>query len=663
MNHDPGTILPRISFGREVCGDLSAADQREWLVTNGVGGYACGSVSGILNRRYHGLLVAALVPPGDRTLLLSHLDETADYKGRAYQLFTHRWSAGEVNPTGYQLLERFTLEGTVPVWVYAFQDALLEKRIWMEQGANTTYVRYTLLRGSAVTLSVKALVNHRSHHGRQGDWQPAITRLPNGLNVEEDLYLIGEGEASEVVPASAWYRGYFLARESYRGLDPLDDHLFAGRFRVHLKTGESWTLTASTSPEAGQHVPDALVRQHRHERSLLRQSGMEDAPERVRHLVLASDQFLVKRTVQNNPDGHSIIAGYPWFADWGRDSMIALPGLTLAAGRIHTAGSILQTFAGFLDKGMLPNNLPERGEAPGADDYNTVDAALWFLEAVRAWFEASRDTGLLRKLYPGMKEIIHWYEQGTRYGIGMDPGDSLLSSGEPGIQLTWMDAKIGEWVVTPRSGKAVEINALWYNGLRILQEAALNLGQPAQAQRCRIMADRVQASFSRFWNAEQGYCFDVLDTPAGSDASLRPNQLLAVSLHHSPLDRDKQRAVVDACARSLLTSHGLRSLAPDDPAYRGHYGGDQHHRDSAYHQGTVWAWLTGPFVSAHLRVYGDRSAARSFLEPLLDHLSGGCTGSLSEIFDGEPPYTPRGAFAQAWSVAEVLRAWKEVEQG
>ena len=336
--------------------------------------------------------------------------------------------------------------------------------------------------------------------------------------------------------------------------------------------------------------------------------------------------------------------------------MIALPGLTLDTGRTEVAAALLRTYAASVDQGMLPNRFPDGSQAPERGEYNTVDATLWCFEAVRAYRAATGDDDLLRDLYPGLQEIIRWHVRGTRFGIHAVLADGLLFSGEAGVQLTWMDAKVGDWVVTPRTGKAVEINALWYNALRTMADVARHLGKPAAEY--EELAERVQASFSRFWNDALGYCYDVVDGPTGDDASLRPNQLLAVSLHHSPLERAQQRAVVDVCARHLLASHGLRSLAPGDPAYVGHYGGDQRQRDAAYHQGTVWAWLIGPFVSAHLRVYGDRALARSYLAPLFDHLSGGCVGSINEIFDGDPPFAPRGAIAQAWSAAELLRAWR-----
>jgi len=337
--------------------------------------------------------------------------------------------------------------------------------------------------------------------------------------------------------------------------------------------------------------------------------------------------------------------------------MISLPGLALVTGRYEVAARILRTFAHFVDEGMLPNRFPDEGQTP---EYNTVDATLWYFEAVRAYYAATGDKSLLGDVFPVLSDIIEWHRRGTRYQIHLDPSDGLLYAGEPGVQLTWMDAKVGNWVVTPRIGKPVEINALWYNALRVMADFARHLERKRDLY--DRMADQAQSGFARFWNEETDYCYDVLDGPDGDDPTLRPNQLFPVSLPHSPLTQEQGRAVVDACARHLLTSHGLRSLAPDDPAYVGQYGGGQRGRDGAYHQGTVWSWLIGPFVSAHLRVYGDPEMARSFLRPLFQHLVDHGLGSVSEIFDGDPPFAARGCLAQAWGVAELLRAWQETEE-
>lgn len=662
-----------IDFGREVCGDLATAARREWLVTNGIGGYACGTIAGLLTRRYHGLLVAALKPPLGRTLLVAKLDETAAYDGRIYPLFVNRWASGHVNPADAQHLERFRLEGTVPIWTYACADALLEKRVWMQQGANTTYIRYDLCRALApLTLTLQALVDYRGHHAstRADAWKMYIQPLTGGLLITAfdgatPFCLLSDDALC--TPQHDWHRHFFLAQEAYRGLDAQEDHLHAGTFQRTLQPGESLTIVATTDSEANADGVRAYAQRQAYEQKLVdqarrsarpRQHGKQQSlPSWVQQLVLAADQFIVHRRLPDSPQGLSVIAGYPWFGDWGRDTMIALPGLALATGRPDVAARILRTFARYVDRGMVPNRFPELGEAP---EYNTVDATLWYLEAMREYYSATEDNELLRELFPLLQEIIDWHERGTRYGIHVDPEDGLLFAGEQGAQLTWMDAKVGDWVVTPRIGKAVEVNALWYNAQCAMGEFAARLGEPHQRYRKR--AKRVRASFQRFWNQPAGYCYDVVDGPNGDETALRPNQLLAVALPDSPLESEQQRAVVDVCARRLLTSHGLRSLAAHEPAYVGSYGGDQRQRDAAYHQGTVWAWLIGPFVRAHLRVYRDPALAQSFLQPLIRHLSDGCVGTLGEVFDGDAPFVPRGCLAQAWSVAEVLRAWQLTEE-
>jgi predicted glycogen debranching enzyme len=657
-----------LELSREACGDLRVAGEREWLVTNGIGGYASGTISGLLTRRYHGLLIAALRPPLGRMLLLTKLDETATYDGRTYPLFANRWAGGQVQPAGFHYLQRFYLEGTTPVWAFACADAMLEKRIWMQPGANTTYVRYDLRRATApLTLTIKALVNYRGHHGNThaDDWQMRITSMKHGLRVTAfegatPFYLLSD--QAKATALHDWYKNFFLSVEDYRGLEAHEDHLHAGGFRVTLHPGESLTLVASTQATPNLDGAGAYTERQAYEQDLIAQSGVlsqskdghADAPDRARHLVLAADQFIVRRALPDDPNGRTVIAGYPWFGDWGRDTMISLPGLTLVTGRHDVAARILRTFARFVDQGMLPNRFPDEGERP---EYNTVDATLWYFEAIRAYHAATGDDALLRELFPVLQEIIEWHQRGTRYHIHVDPADGLLYAGEPGVQLTWMDAKVNDLVVTPRIGKPVEVNALWYNSLCSMASFAYRLNEPADHY--EILAEQVCIGFARFWNKATGYCYDVMDGPDGDDPALRPNQLLAVSLPYSPLLPEQQRAVVNICARHLLTSHGLRSLSPDDLAYIGRYGGDQRQRDAAYHQGTVWGWLIGPFVSAYLRVYGMGERARSFLQPLIYHLADHGVGSISEIFDGDPPFTPRGCIAQAWSVAEVLRAWQE----
>ncbi|MBN1486344.1 MAG: amylo-alpha-1,6-glucosidase [Anaerolineae bacterium] len=634
---------------------------REWLVTNGIGGYASGTVAGMLTRRYHGLLVAALRPPVERTLLLTKFDETATYRNNTYALFSNRWRDGQVEPEGCQYLQRFHLEGTVPVWTFSFADVVLEKRIWMEPGFNTTYVRYDLCRASEnLTLDLKALVNYRDHHGNThaADWEMQLLPVEHGLLIlaRQDavpFYILSSGASFRL--AHTWIHDFYLDIEAYRGYDELDDNLNAGVFTAELAPGAALTLVASTDPAPNLDGETAYMERHVYEIGLVVQAGNPDNSA-IHQLVLAADQFIVQRSLPYDMDGRTIIAGYPWFTDWGRDTMISLPGLTLATGRYAVARRILLTFAHFVDQGMLPNRFPDAGEAP---EYNTVDATLWYFEAVRAYYAATEDKGLLQELFPVLVDIISCHQRGTRYNIHVDPVDGLLYAGEDGVQLTWMDAKVEDWVVTPRIGKPVEINALWFHALLTMAEFARILGEPDVPY--TTAAECVGESFSRFWNPELNCCYDVLDGPDGDAAAIRPNQIFAVSLLHSPLSPEQQRAVVEVCEQHLLTPYGLRSLAPGDAAYIGHYGGDLRTRDAAYHQGTTWGWLIGPFVTAHLRVYQDKEKAYGFLQPLLKHLETHAVGSLSEIFDGDAPFTPRGCYAQAWTVAELLRVLRQLE--
>jgi len=662
-----GALPGRLDWGREVGGVLSVAESREWLCTNGIGGFASGTVAGSLARRYHGLLIAALAPPLGRTLLVAKADDTVHYDGRSWPLFTNRWADGTVDPQGYRQAEGFRLEGTTPVWTYACADALIEKRIFMAPGANTTHVRYRVLRASGpVGLEWTLLANYRDYHGttRGAGWQMRVAPVPGGLRVvayegARPVLLLAPG--ATLAPAHTWYEGFRYPREEERGLDAREDHLHVGTGRATLGPGESLTLTVSAEPAPEADGEAAWERRRSYEADLLARwrgaaAAADRAPAWIAQLVLAADQFVVRRPTAADPAGMSVIAGYPWFGDWGRDTMIALPGLTLATGRPEAARPILTTFARFVDRGMLPNRFPDAGDVP---EYNTVDATLWYFQAIRAYHAATDDDAALKELFPILEDVIRCHQLGTRYGIVADPADGLLRAGEPGVQLTWMDARVGDRVVTPRIGKPVEVNALWYDALRTMAGFARRLGRPAGPW--DRLADRVGVGFARFWNEPGGYCHDVLDGPAGPDATLRPNQIFAVALPESPLDADRRRRVVETCARHLLTSFGLRSLAPDHPDYRGRYEGGPQERDEGYHQGPAWGWLLGPFALAHLSVYGDPDAAQAFLAPMAHHLADYGVGSIAEIFDGDAPFTPRGCIAQAWSVAETLRAWHACE--
>ena len=666
-----------IRIGREVLGDLAAASRLEWLVTNGIGGYAAGTVGGALTRRYHGLLIAARKPPVERTLLLAKLAERVRIdEGEWIDLDLNHWHGGSSSPLGHLHLESFALEGAVPVWTWAIGDTRLEKRVWMEQGQNVTYVQYRLVSAHApVTLSLHAFVDHRDHHETTsvGETMAAIDAVTGGLEIRMGgdtlpLWLFADG--AEFKPSHVWYRHFALAIETERGLDDEQDLLHAGEIVRTLAPGEAFTVVASTRHDTGRgalSLAGALQRRRAHEKQLLdtwtkaQGRAAKNAPEWIRQLVLAADAFVVERARAGGPDElamgaasapRSILAGYPWFTDWGRDTMIALPGLLLTTGRHELARAVLTTFAAHVDGGMLPNMFPDDGSPP---EYNTVDAALWFFQAVEAYVEATGDTSLLEQVYPALEDIGAWYERGTRFGIGVDPRDGLVTQGADGVALTWMDARVEEWVVTPRRGKPVEINALWYAALAIMGRFARQLGRPHESY--DALQRRVGHAFAKFWNADQKCLFDVLDTPTGPDASIRPNQVFAVSLKDTPLDAAQRKAVVDAVGRSLLTSHGLRSLAAAHAGYRGRMVGDRRIRDGAYHQGTVWTWLLPHYALAHWRAYGDRDAALALLEPYRDLMHAMAVGTLPEVADGDAPHTPRGCFAQAWTVGETLRAW------
>jgi predicted glycogen debranching enzyme len=646
-----------IRFGRDACGEYETAHRKEWLVTNGLGGYASGTVGGALTRRYHGLLVAALSPPVGRTLLVPKFDEFAAYRGRIYPLGTNRWADGTVDPAGFVNIESFEVDGTAPVWRFALADAIVERRIWMPHGANATCVRYALVRASApVDLEIDVFVDDRDHHGSTtaGASTLAVEARDDGFAFTGGSGAVRgcvtcEGADWHVEPA--WYFGFDLERERERGLDPCEDHLRAARAAIRLSEGRSITIAMRALPDPVPALDASWQAFARRASSLDARWSADghaaDAPGWIRRLVLAADQLIVARE-----GGSTVIAGYPWFTDWGRDTMISLPGLALATGRPEIARSILLTFARHVDGGMIPNRFPDGGGAP---EYNTVDATLWFFSAVRELLTRTGDDALAVELYPTLAEIVRCHLRGTRYGIRCDPADGLLAAGEQGMQLTWMDAKVGDRVVTPRIGKAVEVNALWLNALGTMALVAEKAGRP------RDPYDRLAAAagvgFARFWNESLGCCYDVIDGPDGVDAKLRPNQIFAASLPDTALSDDQICAVVDACGRELVTSYGLRSLSPSDAAYRGTYDGDPSRRDDAYHQGTVWGYLLGPFALAHYRAYGDAKASLSFLRPMEDALESYGLGTLPEIFDGDAPMRPRGCIAQAWTVAETLRAW------
>jgi len=613
------------------------------------------------------------------------LDETLTHRGQGYALFTNRWRGGAVAPAGHVYLESFRLEKTVPTWTFALADAVIEKRIWMEPGADTTYIAYRLIYAEQpVSMACKAIVDYRDYHSRTtagGFSQARVDRVDKGLKVTmfdgaRPLLLLSNG--AEANPAYEWHYGFDLARERERGLQDFEDHLHLADFHATLRPGEPLVFVASVETSADPHMA-ALARRRKHEDGLIEQWAKgrpnddgETAPAWVKQAVLAADQFIVDRVLPDGDGngatgdqgrkGKTVIAGYHWFADWGRDTMISLPGLTLDTGRADVAGLILKTFARYVSQGMLPNTFPDSGSPPA---YNTVDATLWYFQALWAYYQVTKDRQMVAGLLPVLKSIIDWHRRGTRFSIHLDPSDGLLCAGQEGVQLTWMDAKVEDWVVTPRIGKPVEINALWYNALCVAGHFASLLGE--DGSEFQALGDAARKGFQRFWNAANGCCFDVLDGPGGNEDALRPNQLFAVCLPqpavNAPalLSSDQQKGVLDVCAAKLLTLVGLRSLEPDNPQYRGDYDGDRVQRDAAYHQGTVWAWLKGPFIEALLRVRGDPTHAEQLLQPMADSLVAAGLGTLSEIYAGNAPTRPRGCIAQAWSVAELLRAWTLVQ--
>jgi predicted glycogen debranching enzyme len=666
------TTLPgQIRFGREICGDLGQAERREWWLANGLGAYAAGTIAGTLTRRYHGLLIAPVYPPLGRMLVFAKADATLVDGEQTWPLFSNRWGGGAISPAGHVHIESFELDGRLPLWRYAVGSHLVEQRIWLEPGANTTYVAYRLQPdglnlGRTLQLHIKLLFNARDHHGQTqpGELQPRVESDGGWARVTlgDRIALTLQAAGGVIAPAYEWINNFDLPVERERGLPDRDNHLCVGEARLTLTPGVWTGVVASLHADASADIGEALARARAYEAAVLARAKasvkeLADAPAWVDQLVLAADSFVFARPLADVPDGESVIAGYPWFGDWGRDTMIALPGLTLATGRADSARRILQTFARFVDRGMLPNVFPGAGETP---EYNTVDAALWYIEAWRAYVEATGDDAALRRAFPVLQQILEGYRTGTRYSIHMDSADALVYAGERGVQLTWMDAKVGDWVITPRIGKPVEINALWYNAHEIMHAFANRLRVPAGDY--RQLAARIRWGFRRFVRADGGGLFDVLDGPGGDDATLRPNQIFAVSLPHSPLDADTQARIVAICARHLFSSYGLRSLAPTHPDFRPVYQGDVWARDSAYHQGPVWGWLLGHYALAHHRVYGDATGAQRYLEPVRDHLRDAGLGTISEIFDGAAPHTPRGCPAQAWSVACVLEAWLRLQR-
>jgi predicted glycogen debranching enzyme len=645
-----------LSFDAAVLSQFDRALGYEWLETNGLGGWASGTVTGAHSRRYHGLLVAALQPPAGRMVLLSKIEESILGDGAVYELGCNQFP-GAIAPAGHKFIERFDAS-PFPTWHYRAGPVALVKQVTALHGENTTVVHYTLTEAPGpVELLLRPFVAVRDYHALQhaNDFvhrEAAFaddTLIIRAYDGTPPIYLRAPGARFE--PAPHWYYRFQYREEEARGLDFEEDLFTHGVLRATLPPGGELLVTVSIEPPAKRDVPALLARETARRESVVQAAGFTGKLECA--LVRAADQFIVRRGER----WHTVIAGYHWFADWGRDTMISLPGLCLATRRYSKARDILEAFAASASEGMLPNRFPDAGERP---EYNTADASLWFFVAVRAYRLASGDDTFVReRLLLALEDILAWHDRGTRYHIHCDE-DGLLFAGEPGVQLTWMDAKVGDWVVTPRIGKPVEINALWCNALAILAELRARYQQPGAAE----LAARAQAAQEKFaatfWNEHAGYLYDVINGD-DKDASLRPNQLLALSLPHLLLPPEQGLRVLKAVEQKLLTPVGLRSLAPGEPNYHPRYEGGVHARDGAYHQGTVWGWLLGPYLTALVRLRGDagRAHARAMVDNLASRLGEAGLGTLSEIYDADPPFTPRGCIAQAWSVAEILRVCRD----
>ncbi len=646
-------------FGKAEWSTWDRGLEREWLLTNGIGGFASGTVTGANSRRYHGLLVASLNPPVQRHLILSQLHETIVTKVREYKL--HSFSTGDFVMEGFHHQQSFELD-PLPVFTYAIEDILIEKTVTLVYAENTVAIVYRICSGTeAFTLKIAPLINFRDYHGNSERKYMRFTQQAGADNtlirpydVNTPIRLSCPG--SRYAPAKErWFEHMFYGVEQERGLHAFEDHYIPGSFNIDVEAGSDriFTFVCTAEREWTFKEGTSLIKAEKaRQAALIEKAGCQDAFSAA--LVRAADQFISYR---KSTGSKTILAGYPWFTDWGRDAMISLCGLTLSTGRFDDAARILSAYSGYISKGLLPNMFPDAGGEPG---YNTVDAALWYIDAVNHYFKYTGDKALVRgKLFPCVLQIYRGYKDGTLHNIHMEE-DGLIAAGDESTQLTWMDAKVDSTVFTPRHGKAVEINALWYNALKILEAFAREFGEDLSEY--AALARLVKDSFVKvFWFEEGKYLYDVVYGEY-RDKNVRPNQIFAVSLTYPVIEGVQARCVVERVWKELYTAYGLRSLSQNSPDYIGQYKGNRYKRDSAYHQGTVWAWPIGHFVDAFAKTFGQepkyKGMMASFLKPFQDHLNHGCLGSISEIFDGDEPLNPRGCCAQAWSVAEVLRAYK-----
>lgn len=657
----------RLHLGRSAWQTPAQGAGLEWLETNGLGGWAFGTVPNLNTRFYHGVLAPSLRPPTERIVLLAKVDEQVVLDGQAHPLYSNAWEGGKTEAGGLTYLHSFALD-PFPTWTFMIGDTLIRKRLFMRHGSNTTVIRYHVRRGAGrgpVELKLFPLVTCRTIHGvlRQNDWPFSQELLRSGsVSVEPyvgapRLHMAVDGGSYAM--GGEWVVGLHYPYEVLRGEHTREDLYLPGSFTWRCQGDGELTFVASTDPVGlidGESWEDG---ERRRRQALVSQAVARDRFTAA--LVQAADQFIVHR---ESTGTSTVIAGYPWFTDWGRDTMIALHGLTLSTRRYHLARQLLHTFAAYERDGLIPNCFPEEGAEPL---YNTADASLWFSEAVWQYLRYTGDDRFVRdELYPVLLRIAEAHVKGTRFDIRVT-ADGLLRCGNPGVQVTWMDAKVENWVVTPRDGRPVEIQALWYNALCVLAELSRRYDRQEEARRWGVMADQVAERFGQaFWNEAEGCCYDLLADDGCPDPSIRPNQLFTMTLAHPLIGGERARSTVDVLFRELWTPYGLRSLSPRDPAYKGFYEGNRRERDGAYHQGTVWGWLAAPFLRAYLHAYGrspERIAhVRQLLEPLRAHLQEFGLGSIAENFDGDPPHRARACVAQAWSVAETLSLWRDLHR-
>ena len=668
---------PELSFAETITDDLTTLLSKEWIVTNGLGGYASSSLLGVATRRYHGIFVPDL-PGRGRTVIIPRLDETVEQGGDTVLLSGAEYADGRIDADGIRFLKDIRREWQTPVWIFDIDGSVLEKRIVAPHGQNTIYLQYSLTHGRPVRLHLRPFITFRMHDARLADSYTG----PFSMSISEGRYDIvlpdgapglklclrprcGVFVSDELVSDGVAYR---VDRD--RGSDHTQDLFSPGYFAADLSPGRQVAFVASVEPwDLLEFECDDILRaEHRRLEQLASLAPHLQGEDFAAQLRLAADQFIVLPGARPEEqalaqaagdEARTIIAGYHWFGDWGRDTMVSLEGLTLCTGRHRETRAILRTFARYIKDGLVPNLFPE-----GARNalYHTADATLWYFHALDRYLCATDDRDTLMMLYPILKDVVRHHHKGTHFNIGVDPRDGLLQAGAAGYQLTWMDAKVDDWVVTPRRGKPVEIQALWYNALRVMAEWGGQFGDAPE--QWLETAEQAESSFHRrFWFEQGGYLYDVVDGERGDDASLRPNQIFSLSLRFPILRQERWRLVMDAVTDKLLTPFGLRSLSPDHPDYKPTYTGDLRARDAAYHQGTVWPWLIGHYIDARLRTYGDKAGAFGLLQDFQRHLRDAGIGTISEIFDAEPPYRPRGCIAQAWSVAEVLRAYVKTKDG